>query len=718
MVYQRLFAYVTRDGDDPITVLAKKIVLVGGVLGAVTAIGSFGDDTSKSVFEVMRRLLGMIASIVQVVQMIVERKFRPAVTEVLLYSLATTILCGDLVQAVKMDRNQGWPFFVIFIDVCLVCRLPSRVARNLIVLLISYLLLVALESSMRFGLFDLPILPPQSERGSFIDCTNYPCPFPLAHMLVVFYQQVVIFLFDFYITRRFAHDLYREHEKMNKVIAATEDIATSLSRFDLDAAEEVITTASLPPPLFDAFSSILSNLKNYRPYLPDALFSDLHSSLAQGHDPPGLQSQRAALVFTDIQGSTATWEACPDGMKEGLRVHNKAMRDCITEHNGYEVKTIGDAFMVAFESVYDAVWFSLSAQEKLVTSMWPDKLLDLEQCAWQDHGPWSGLRVRIGVHYGSVDVQRNTITGRYDYFGNTVNKAARVEGACVGGAVAVTPEVLEETGYLDSVEVIEMEEMELKGVREMVKLSLLLPLELLGRKGYVQQQLDLRKRGRPPSPQGSFRVSHGSVTSHGSRNSIFSMLRKTQQATVSSVEVLLPSYESGAEVGHVINKGLVKVLTNTERSHGAVLSLQGSRLALCWNGPKPCSDHVGNALTFVKMLGRTASFGSGATIHVGVCTSSILHGTVGDHNQKFVTVLGNGMLGSTVLCSNAVTKKVLCFYASARAPEEMEGLNMSKRGVYIAPDMSNMLQMEFSCDDQNCTPVSTFDSPPDGSVTL
>ena len=53
------------------------------------------------------------------------------------------------------------------------------------------------------------------------------------------------------------------------------------------------------------------------------------------------------LVFTDIEGSTVLWEHLGKAFKPVLDLHNQIFREAIAEFGGYEVKTEGDAFMVA-----------------------------------------------------------------------------------------------------------------------------------------------------------------------------------------------------------------------------------------------------------------------------------------------------------------------------------------------------------------------------------
>ena len=56
-----------------------------------------------------------------------------------------------------------------------------------------------------------------------------------------------------------------------------------------------------------------------------------------------------AILFTDIEASTSLWETQPVAMEKAVDEHHKLMRDLIHDHNGYEVKTIGDSFMVVFK---------------------------------------------------------------------------------------------------------------------------------------------------------------------------------------------------------------------------------------------------------------------------------------------------------------------------------------------------------------------------------
>ena len=100
---------------------------------------------------------------------------------------------------------------------------------------------------------------------------------------------------------------------------------------------------------------------------------------------------KVTLIFTDIQGSTNIWEQQPAAMTLSLTAHNKLIRSCISRYHGYEVKTIGDAFMVAFSEPRFAVGCSLAIQLKLLEQDWPADLLTVAECCTERSSNLKGL---------------------------------------------------------------------------------------------------------------------------------------------------------------------------------------------------------------------------------------------------------------------------------------------------------------------------------------
>lgn len=150
---------------------------------------------------------------------------------------------------------------------------------------------------------------------------------------------------------------------------------------------------------------------------------------------------RAAIVFTDVQGSTSLWESNADAMQEALRLHDSIMRDRLEDIGGYEINTEGDAFHMAFHDCYDAVRFALGVQVNLFEADWSDAILSLPDACVDEKNCFRGLRVRMAIHYGDVQSRNNEVSGHREYTGPTVNIAKSLEHMSHGGQILVTSEV-------------------------------------------------------------------------------------------------------------------------------------------------------------------------------------------------------------------------------------------------------------------------------------
>ena len=146
------------------------------------------------------------------------------------------------------------------------------------------------------------------------------------------------------------------------------------------------------------------------------------------------------IIFTDVQGSTSLWEACPTDMKKAQDIHDMIMRQCYANHSGYEILTEGDAFVLAFHHPVDALAFALEAQLKLYKADWPEGILNHEDGKDEPSLKFRGFRVRFGVHHGSTTSRVHEMTRRTVYSGEAVRIAKAVEGMCHGGQILCTME--------------------------------------------------------------------------------------------------------------------------------------------------------------------------------------------------------------------------------------------------------------------------------------
>ena len=129
----------------------------------------------------------------------------------------------------------------------------------------------------------------------------------------------------------------------------------------------------------------------------------------------------AAVMFTDTVGFTASAQANEGRTLDLLRQQAELLRPVVALHQGHEIKSTGDGFLVEFESALRAVQCATNIQRRIHER--------------NSEGGQAPIRVRIGVHLGDV-VQQGA-----DILGDAVNLAARIEplaepgGICVSGAV-------------------------------------------------------------------------------------------------------------------------------------------------------------------------------------------------------------------------------------------------------------------------------------------
>jgi class 3 adenylate cyclase len=165
----------------------------------------------------------------------------------------------------------------------------------------------------------------------------------------------------------------------------------------------------------------------------------------------GIAVRDVTLVFTDLKGSTALYERIGD-LNAYIQVqrHFQHLLDATVRHNGAVTKTIGDAVMAAFETPADAVRAAFDMREAV------DEL--------NRDRPQRDFILKIGVHRGaSIAV---TLNERLDYFGQTVNIAARVQNLADGDEICITEDVRDAEGVVEIIAPysVAKSEAELRGV--------------------------------------------------------------------------------------------------------------------------------------------------------------------------------------------------------------------------------------------------------------
>ncbi|KAL3826681.1 hypothetical protein ACHAXA_001204 [Cyclostephanos tholiformis] len=146
------------------------------------------------------------------------------------------------------------------------------------------------------------------------------------------------------------------------------------------------------------------------------------------------------IIYTDVQGSTALWEADPISMKKATDLHDSIIRKCYADHGGYEITTEGDSFNLAFQHPADAIGFALKAQLSLYRANWPEGILNNPHSCFKEKKKFRGFRVRMGMHHGATTSKVHETTGRTQYQGEAVDFAKAIEKMSHGGQILTTVE--------------------------------------------------------------------------------------------------------------------------------------------------------------------------------------------------------------------------------------------------------------------------------------
>ena len=171
-------------------------------------------------------------------------------------------------------------------------------------------------------------------------------------------------------------------------------------------------------------------------WVRDALTADRVTSLQAFRDPfsdqvlrPGdeVAVRRIALLFTDLRGSTQLYNEVGDAAAYHLvREHFAFLTAIVREHDGALVKTIGDAVMASFTEPLKALDAAIAVQSRVA--------------AFNAGQESVGIVIKLGLHMGPTIAV--TLNERFDYFGATVNLAARLEAQSFGGDIVLSEAIV------------------------------------------------------------------------------------------------------------------------------------------------------------------------------------------------------------------------------------------------------------------------------------
>src|SRR5215813_9115624 len=134
------------------------------------------------------------------------------------------------------------------------------------------------------------------------------------------------------------------------------------------------------------------------------------------------QRKLAAIMFTDMVGYSALSQRDDKLALQLLEEHQRLLREIFPRFHGTEIKTIGDAFLVEFNSALAAAQCAIEIQRALAKRN-------------ADAPPDRRIEVKIGIHIGDVEHRGG------DVYGDGVNIASRIEPLAGAGGICVSMDV-------------------------------------------------------------------------------------------------------------------------------------------------------------------------------------------------------------------------------------------------------------------------------------
>ena len=164
--------------------------------------------------------------------------------------------------------------------------------------------------------------------------------------------------------------------------------------------------------------------------LTNQTFRDLYGAETMDVDQR-LKITSLTVLFTDLKGSTELYDRVGDlAAYDLVRAHFTLLQDIIANEAGAVVKTIGDAVMATFATPDRALAAALRMRAALAQ--------------FNAQSSKDDLVIKIGIHEGPCLAV--VLNDRQDYFGQTVNVAARVQKQAMSSAIFATRPIVEHPG--------------------------------------------------------------------------------------------------------------------------------------------------------------------------------------------------------------------------------------------------------------------------------
>lgn len=197
------------------------------------------------------------------------------------------------------------------------------------------------------------------------------------------------------------------------LVLSSSDVRTELVQAVAAGASGYLVKTADATEVTDAVRRIAAGEALFAPAVSRAVLAELRDRL------PALPEGVVTFLLTDIEDSSRLWDAHPRNMETALERHDAVVAEAVKNNGGVLIRSKGegDSTFSVFVRASDAVVAAHQIQQAISCEAWPAGIV---------------MRVRAGMHTGEAQARDN------DYFGATVNRAARIRALAAGGQVFVS----------------------------------------------------------------------------------------------------------------------------------------------------------------------------------------------------------------------------------------------------------------------------------------
>ncbi len=376
---------------------------------------------------------------------------------------------------------------------------------------------------------------------------------------------------------------------------------------------------------------------------------------------PATQRRLAAILAADTIGFSRMMGADEDGTLARLKAIRAGIVDpAIAEYRGRIFKTTGDGVLAEFPSVVDAVQCAVKVQIAMAARAAAE-------------APDKRIIFRIGINLGDVIVEDD------DLYGDGVNVAARLEGICDPGGVAVSGNAWEQVRGKVPFEFLDRGEHRVKNIARPVRVY----APDLRAHGILPRRKPLLDRRRAMA----LGIAVALLLTAGIGVTVSNRLKKSPEAAA-TIAVLPFANQSGDAKRDYFSDGITEDITNA-LGRFSTLRVIAAGAAQGYKGRKVSSDEAGRELG-VRYVVQGSVREAGGRLRVGVELSDAAKGTLlwseryeGEDRELFQIqdrIVRNVASALAVKLTSLELQRV-----TAKPPESMEAYDLVLRARELLP---------------------------------